>query len=166
MINFRVSARGYTDLQGKILGELKSNNARKEMAQIIFDTSQKYVPKEHGGLRASGYVKPSEIGWSAPYAHYQYEGEIYEVNNPIWRYDKDTKDSSIVGWRSPKGIGTKVPFGRELGAPGYWKGWRFGYSSPGTGHHWFRTAWEREGRSINLKITALLKKLLRNRRKS
>ena len=159
MIKFRVSTRGYTDLQSKLLGELKSNNARKEMAQIIFDASQKYVPEEHGGLKASGYVKPSEIGWSAPYAHYQYEGEIYEVNKPI------TVEGSIVGWRSPKGVGTKVPSGRELGVSGYWKGWRFGYTKPGTGHHWFRTAWEKESRSINLKITALLKKLLRNRRK-
>ena len=178
MIEMRISKTGYTDKQRELLSILKSNNARKEMNQIILDAANKYIPTASGKLRESGYVYPSRIGWSAPYAHYQYQGEVYGPNIP-----------GLIGgnlvWRSPK---HKYPTGRELGAfggtalvqprfiwtrQGYRRAssrinpvaWTFGYNknNPRATHHWFRRAWTNDYRSINNKITYKLKSMVRSK---
>lgn len=178
MIEMRISKTGYTDKQRELLSILKSNNARKEMNQIILDAANKYIPTASGKLRESGYVYPSRIGWSAPYAHYQYQGEVYGPNIPVLI-------GGNLAWRSPK---HKYPTGRELGAfggtdlvqprfiktkRGYVRAsarvnpvaWTFGYNknNPRATHHWFRRAWTNDYRSINNKITRKLKDIVRSR---
>lgn len=176
MFSMRISKTGYTNLQRELLSTLRSTNARKGMNQIILDAANKYVPTRSGALRRATYVKPSEIGWTAPYAHYQHEGVVYGPNLPGWIGNKGV-------FRSPA---HKYPTGRELGANfaitwlpakfvwdemGYRKAdkstppvpVRFGYSTPGTKHHWLREAWEHDSRSINNKITRYLKGLVRGR---
>ena len=42
-----------------------------------------YVPFESGTLRDSVTIAPKTITHNAPYAHYQYTGEVYGPNYPI-----------------------------------------------------------------------------------
>lgn len=42
-----------------------------------------YVPFESGTLRDSVTIEPKTITHRAPYAHYQYTGEVYGPNYPI-----------------------------------------------------------------------------------
>lgn len=42
-----------------------------------------YVPLESGTLRDSVTIAPKTITHNAPYAHYQYTGEVYGPNYPI-----------------------------------------------------------------------------------
>ena len=42
-----------------------------------------YVPFESGALRDSVTIAPKTITHRAPYAHYQYTGEVYGPNYPI-----------------------------------------------------------------------------------
>lgn len=43
----------------------------------------KYVPFETGTLRDTVTISPKQITHTAPYAHYQYTGEVYGPNYPI-----------------------------------------------------------------------------------
>lgn len=96
---------------------------------IIGTRLNEYVPMKTGVLRGSMNADAEGVHWSTPYAHYQYQGEVYGINFPI------RSEGAIVKWRSKPGV-TKIPTGRELGIPGEWDGWVFGYSTPGTMHHW------------------------------
>ena len=98
---------------------------------IIGNKLNEFVPLKSGALRGSMTANAEGVHWGAglPYARYQYEGEVYEVNKAIYRKGR------IVGWKSPVGI-PKTPSGRELGVPGELDGWVFGYTTPGTMHHW------------------------------
>lgn len=97
--------------------------------QIIGANVNQFVPMRSGVLRGSMYADAEGVHWSTPYAHYQYVGQVYEVNKPIYSRGR------IIGWYSPPGM-SKVPSGRELGIPGELDGWVFGYTTPGTQHHW------------------------------
>lgn len=96
--------------------------------QIVADCDQ-LIPFQQGALRNSvNYpegIYGGEIEWNTPYAHYQYEGEIYGPNIPI-------KDSAgnVTGWFSPKGK-KKNPTGMPIT-----------YHPEGTerGDHWFEKA--------------------------
>lgn len=176
MIEMHISETGYTRKQQELLALLKSNNARKEMNQIILDAANKYVPTKSGALRDSGYVYPSRIGWNTPYARYQYGGVVYGPNIPglmsgtlIWRRGRrrgptgrmlgDNPGTMLV---QPKFVWTKRGYRRASSKvlPVLWK---FGYTTPGTKHHWLREAWTRDGRSINNKITRKLKAIVRSK---
>lgn len=94
--------------------------------QIVADCDP-LIPFQQGQLRNS-LVYPEgvyggELEWNAPYAHYQYEGEVYGPNIPI----KDA-EGNITGWYSPP---KKNPTGRRLT-----------YHTAGTGDHWFEKAKE------------------------
>lgn len=121
--------------------ELERNKliAQKKLNLRIVKDSEPYVPMKSGRLRRSvtfpegAYGEWIEYGTHLPrpYARYQYFGEVYGPNIPVFKGDR------IVGWRSKS---PKRPTGRELGVPGTWKGWKFGYTTNGTQHHWFDEA--------------------------
>ncbi len=142
-----------TDLQQKLLKIIGNDTTRKGVNQIIAELTEPYVPKKSGTLRESLKVGPKVIiyGSGLAYARYQFMGEVYGPNLPI------TSGGIIVGWRSIKGD-TKVPTGRELGIPGEWRGWKFGYTTPGTKHHWFQEMLEHDKRVMQIRITNYLKK--------
>lgn len=87
--------------------------------QIVADCDP-LIPFQQGALRNSvNYpqgINGGEIEWNTPYAHYQYEGELYLAENgSSWakKYEK------------------KYPAGEPLN-----------YHTEGTGDHWFETAKE------------------------
>ena len=126
---------------------------------IIGDELNQFVPVLTGALRRSMYADRDGIHWFTPYAHYQYMGIVYAVNFP--KYDDK---HNIIGWKSKAGV-QKYPTARILGTPGFYKGWRFGYTTPNTSHHWdkFYTAsqWTMGSSGVkadtNRRITAYLK---------
>lgn len=147
----------------RLLAVMSNKETMREVHEELKDFVEPYVPMSSGrgglSLRESAEAKPSGVVYKTPYAHYQYEGEVYGPNIPIWRYSKSGKTSYITGWRSRKG---KVPTGRELGRPGKWKGWKFGYSTPGTTHHWMEAAFKNGGRArFSKHATAVMKKRAR-----
>lgn len=149
-----------TKLQKKLLAVIGNTSVQRGVNRIIADRANQYVPMESGALRASVRVGPKNITWGTGlnYAHYQYEGVVYEDNNPIW------SNGRIIGWRSPAGV-TKTPTDRELGVPGEWKGWTFGYHTPGTKHHWIDEMWSNDHRSVQQQITRYLKAEAKKRNK-
>ena len=70
-----------------------------------------YVPMGSGVLDQFVDIYPDCVHYKSPYAHYQWEGEIYGPNFPIY------EDGVFAGWRSPKGE-SKHPTGRELNYSG------------------------------------------------
>ena len=120
---------------------------------IIKDSINKFVPMKSGALRQSAEVTKDSIIWGKglEYAHYQYMGEVYGPNYPIIR------GGTIVGWYSKPNM-TKHPTGRELGRPGYWMGWKFGYTTKGTHHHWDSYFKYLPKLKANIEITRYLKK--------
>lgn len=147
-----------TKLQEKLLALIDDDEVKIGVNQIIGERANKYVPMKSGALRASMEVDPDSITWGSdiPYAHYQYEGVVYAPNRPI------TSQGTVIGWYTPVGV-TKAPTDRELGIPGEWKGWVFGYSTPDTTHHWVDKMLQLERRGMNNQITAYLKREARNR---
>ena len=129
--------------------------------EIIGTNLNQFVPMRTGTLRGSMHAEADGVHWNTPYAHYQYEGTIYIVNHPIFNKGR------IVGWKSDPGEGTKINSGRELGVPGYLAGWTFGYTTPGTKHHWTEAytnnQWGMGGAGlkakINKEITQYIKKI-------
>jgi len=81
------------------------------MAQSVeIDTKAK--PESESGvytLKDRVKVTKDYVHYIQPYAHYQYVGEVYGPNFPLFDEDGDIK-----GWRSPKGKGSKHPTGRAL----------------------------------------------------
>ena len=66
-----------------------------------------YVPFESGALRDSVTITPKTITHNAPYAHYQYTGDVYGPNYPI------TQNGVRVGYYSPPNR-PKHPTGGKL----------------------------------------------------
>lgn len=97
--------------------------------QVVADCDP-LIPFQQGALRNSvNYpqgIYGGEIEYNTPYAHYQYEGEVYGPNIPI----KDA-DGNITGWWSPP---KKNPTGRKLQ-----------YHTPDTTDHFFEKAKEQHG---------------------
>ena len=138
-----------TALQHKLLDVVGNDKTLRGINQIIADMIEPYVPMKSGALRQSVRVGPKTISWTLPYARYQYFGEIYGPNFPI------ISQGMIVGWYSPE---KKYPTGRELGLPGEWMGWVFGYTTPGTKHHWIDEMMKTEKRTMQIRITNYLKR--------
>ncbi len=121
-----------TKRQDELIAMLNDPEVRTNMNKILGKYINNFVPLgKTGKLRESMEATPDSITWGKNlernYAGYQYRGQVYGPNIPIIR------QGTIVGWYSRK---PKHPTGRELGVPGEWKGWVFGYSEPGTKHHW------------------------------
>lgn len=95
--------------------------------QIVADCDP-LIPFQQGALRnIVNYpqgIYGGEIEYNTPYAHYQYEGEVYGPNIPI----RDA-EGNITGWYSPP---KKNPTGRPLQ-----------YHTAGTGDHWFEKSKEK-----------------------
>lgn len=103
-------------------GRIERNIAeaqKKLNIQVVADCEE-YIPMQQGALGLRGSVRypegiyGGEISWNTPYAHYQYEGELYLAENgSSWarKYEK------------------KYPTGQPLN-----------YHTPGTGDHWFDKA--------------------------
>ncbi len=94
--------------------------------QVVADCDP-LIPFQQGALRNSvNYpqgIYGGEIEYNTPYAHYQYMGEVYGPNIPI--YDSG---GNLTGYFSPP---KKQPTGRPLH-----------YHTEGTGDHWFEKAKE------------------------
>lgn len=148
-----------TTKQQKLIKMLEDKNVQKQANVILKNYINYFVPSSStmgdGPLRRSAIVTYKSISWGRglKYARYQYNGEVYGPNHPIIR------NGTIVGWYSTPGPGSKHPTGRELGVPGEWKGWIFGYNTPGTKHHWdeqFNRDWRWKA-SAGREITKYLK---------
>lgn len=123
-----------TAKQQKLLAMLNDKRVQKQANVILKDYINYFVPKRSGALRNSARVTSETISWGHDLAYgiYQYEGQIYGKNYPIIRGGR------IVGWYSKPGV-KKYPTGRWITsytAGNEWLGYPFGYSEPGTGHHW------------------------------
>ena len=131
---------------------LYDSQIRTEINQMIGDAINPYVPSNTGALQESMRVYEDRITWgeNLEYARYQYNGEVYGPNIPI------TKNGMIIGWFSRPGV--RYNTGRELGVPGEWKGWRFGYTTPGTMHHWLNVYQRQLKSTTNRSITTFLKR--------
>lgn len=156
MATVRVSVDQFrTTKQNKLLEMLNDGSVRKKVNAILGMYANVFVPRESGALRESMRINEKSISWGQglEYAHYQYEGEVYGPNLPIMR------KGVIVGWYSRPGV-PKSPTGRELGVRGEYRGWLFGYTTPGTKHHWDKEflkerRWKAEA---NREITLQLKR--------
>jgi len=143
-----------TKKQEKLLQMLNDKKVKIAVNTRIKDAINQFVPKKTGALRASAQAHADYISWGEglkQYARYQYYGQVYGPNHPIIRGGR------VVGWYSTPGR-RKHPTGRELGVPGYWMGWRFGYTTPGTHHHWDKYFRYLPKMRTNLEITRYLKK--------
>ncbi len=153
-------SRFRTKRQEELLDMLQDDSVRVEVNTRIKNAINKFVPMKSGMLRQSARVTPNEIIWGEglphPYARYQYYGQVYGPNHPIIR------KGTIVGWYSTPDV-KKYPTGRELGVPGFWKGWRFGYTTKGTHHHWDRYFRYLPKLKTNIEITRYLKKECKKR---
>lgn len=162
-----------TDRQQKLLKLLEDKTVQKQCNDILKNFINYFVPMKSGALRRSAIATPNLIYWGRklPYARYQYGGQVYGPNLP-------GAINGTPAWRS----GTpKHPTGRELGKfygelslfPVWQKGkhvkgpliYEFGYSEPGTGHHWDKKfskdrRWKAQA---NREITRYIKKECKNR---
>lgn len=100
----------------KTLGLNEKGRVQQVIDQTVLKVCDPYVPFDNGFLKESAYVDNGggEIVWPGPYAHYLYEGIVYE--------DPDLHCAGFLtdnGWFSKKGV-QKVPTERKLqfqGAP-------------------------------------------------
>lgn len=171
-----------TKLQKKLLSLINDEEVRIGVNRIIGNKVNEHVPIESGALRESMRVDADGITWGEglAYAGYQYRGEIYGRNYPIYLNpgwiimgdngipqntgQQDSMQRQIIGWWSLPGE-EKVPTGRELGKPGNYMGWRFGYSDPNTHHHWIDETIKNRNEliSIQVQVTNYLKREAKKR---
>lgn len=146
----------YSEKTKQLLDLLNDPNMYLEANKIIADAIKPYVPKEHGALQNSVVVTPKEIIWGTglDYAHYQFVGTVYKKNYPI------TKGGVIVGWYSK---GAKTPSLAQLGTPGNWKGWWFGYHNGASVKEWTKMYEWKLKSDTNMQITKMLKAECRKR---
>lgn len=161
-----VDITGFRTKKQKALIELlQDKRVQKQANEILAKYVNHFVPMRNGDLRRSAKATADTISWgeglSKPYAIYQYNGQIFGPNFPIIRGGR------IVGWYSRRGE-KKHPTGRMMGPyrmGNSWLGYDFGYTTPGTGHHWD----EKFNKSIRWKaqagieITRFLKKECKRR---
>lgn len=100
----------------KLLSRLNlesGGRVQQAIDKAVIDWNMQYVPWETGLLAKSPYavtdIGSGTVVYPGPYAHYQYYGEVYGPNIPI--FDDDTEDPT--GWFSPPGR-EKYPTGRDL----------------------------------------------------
>lgn len=107
--------------------DINVKEAQKLLNMQIVADCDPLIPFQQGALRNSvNYpdgIYGGMIEYNTPYAHYQYEGEIYGPNIPI--YDGG---GNLAGFFSPS---KKNPTGRPIQ-----------YHTPGTTDHWFEKAKE------------------------
>ena len=99
------------------------DNARRAqdlLDQQVLNDMIPYMPFQQGAMRgATQIIEPGLISTNAPYAHYQYTGELYLAENgSSWAHKGERKH----------------PTGRPLH-----------YSAADTGDHWFERAKQEHG---------------------
>lgn len=156
-----------TKLQQKLLKLIDDDEVKIGVNKIIGERANNYVPMKTGALRESMQVTPDAISWGSglEYGHYQYEGVVYGLNKPLtiqFTDDQNGTNVMITGWKTPAGM-VKYPTDRELGVPGEYMGWTFGYTTPGTRHHWIDEMMTHDRRGMMNQITAYLKREAKKR---
>lgn len=97
----------------KRFGLEKGGRVQMAIDKAVIDWCQQYTPWDTGTLSKSAYgatiIGSGVVRYPGPYAHYQYYGEVYGPNIPIF------EDESGVPTRfvSPKGK-KKSPTGKNL----------------------------------------------------
>lgn len=162
-----------TVLQKKLFDLIGNKEVMRKTHEILGEMCNDYVPLKSGGLRESMQAYPKSVKWKAPYAKYQYEGEVY---GPNW---VGYTSPSTWEWRTSK---SKHKMGRKLGEnpgerllkPRFGKRYntepilvKFGYTKEGTTHHWFDEAMKNGGRrTFSLRVTNMLKAEAKKRNKT
>lgn len=102
------------------LGITPSGRVQKKFQSLCYRYMDKYVPRYEGNLRKNvDLSNPTEIVYNSPYAHYQYEGKLYVMDNGKGSY------------YSPK-----YGFWSDKGMPKHDSGKPLTYHTGGTGDHW------------------------------
>lgn len=137
-----------TALQSNLKQLCNDEQTRYGINAILKNAINEYVPMDTGRLRLSARADSETVSWRTPYAHYQFMGVVYGPNFLV----KDRR-GYILGWRSPRGVGSKSPTGRSLG-------WYYGYTTEGTTSDWVNAMWSDSSsrRRTNLLITNYLKR--------
>lgn len=126
------------------LGIQEGGPAHKFFTSECFRYMKKYVPRgESSSLNENVYLGPNYITYTHPYAHYQWEGELYvdPITGKGSFYEKD-----FGHWSRPKEEGIKkVPSGKELNHD-------VGFS------HWDEKMKEVEMKNIEKSVTEFVKR--------
>jgi hypothetical protein len=102
------------------LGITPSGRVQKKFQNLCYRYMDKYVPRREGFLRELVDLSdPTQIVYISPYAHYQYEGKLYVMDNGKGAY------------YSPK-----YGFWSDKGKPKHNSGKDLIYHTAGTGDHW------------------------------
>ena len=101
------------------LGIEPNGRVQKFFTSTCAKHMDKYVPMRNGDLRSNVDIQADSITYESPYAHYQYEGKKYVMDN-----GKSAYYSPDYGFWSKKGE-KKHDSGEKLI-----------YHTAGTGHHW------------------------------
>ena len=81
------------------LGITPSGRVQKKFQNLCYRYMDKYVPRREGFLRELVDLSdPTQIVYISPYAHYQYEGKLYVMDNGKGAYYSPT-----YGFWSAKG---------------------------------------------------------------
>lgn len=107
------------------LGLDEKGRVQQFVTNEVLRLSDDYIPFDEGSLKDSGHIEnDTDVVWGgavAPYAHYMWEGIVYE-DPELHCAGFQVKDG---GWRSRKGV-QKVPTDRPLEYQG----------APMRGDHW------------------------------
>lgn len=135
-----------TAIQQKLSYLLDDPEVQEGVTEIVKDAMNNFVPRATGNLARSAEVFDDEIIWTAPYAHYQYVGEVYGPNFLVMI-------DGELQWRSPKNK-DKFPTGRSIK-----------YHTAGTSSYWDMAMMSDANarRIMNIKITAYLKRMAREK---
>lgn len=103
------------------LGIEPNGRVQKYFQETCYRYMDKYVPRDDGNLRRDVDLSDSsKIVYESPYAHYQYEGKLYVMEN-----GKGAYYSPDYGFWSKK---PKHDSGKMMTEESY--------TTAGTGHHW------------------------------
>ena len=102
------------------LGIDPNGRVQRKFQSLCRDYMDKYVPYNEGNLRRNvDLSNPTQIVYESPYAHYQYEGVLYVMDN-----GKGAYYSPDYGYWSKPGVAKK-----RTSTP-------LNYHTAGTGDHW------------------------------
>lgn len=159
-------------LRKKLLALMSNTETMREVHERLKDFVEPFVPfGKTGELRENAVAQPKGVLYRAPYAHYQFEGDVYGPNLPVLGPDGPS-------WISRK---PKHPMGRKLGENngfaelqlaykwdgGRWKkakrgetaSFKFGYTTPGTHYQWLDEAMKNGGkRRFSRQATEVMKR--------
>ena len=116
MITLKVKVKGIPRDTAALLRRFNLESGGKVQQAIdkaVIDKCLPYVPMDSGTLAKSAYgateIGSGKVIYPGPYAHYQYYGEVYGPNIPVFEDDSGTPTRFF----SPPGR-KKHPTGREL----------------------------------------------------